>query len=152
MSYPLEHPLLHFPRHWLHPQPLSHIHHFLSPLIRLPQRLAIPVTPNVPITFIHPLLQLFRLPFIPQSCMTVIQHTALHTRLHHPGLPPLGQQRPFQQTFLPRPYRGRLGVTFIHLFVYVCWSCETVFLMLCYNSIAPSTCKDDISASAVCHL
>ena len=22
--------------------------------------------------------------------------------------------------------------------------------MLCYNSIAPSTCKDDISASAIC--
>ena len=27
-----------------------------------------------------------------------------------------------------------------------------VALMLCYNSIAPRTCKDDISASAICHL
>ena len=24
--------------------------------------------------------------------------------------------------------------------------------MVCFNSIAPSTCKDDISASAICHL
>ena len=27
-----------------------------------------------------------------------------------------------------------------------------VALMLCYDSIALSTCKDDISASAICHL
>ena len=38
-----------------------------------------------------------------------------------------------------------------HLFVYVCWNYRMVALMLCYNSVAPSTCKD-ISASAICHL
>ena len=48
--------------------------------------------------------------------------------------------------------RGRLGVPFIHLSVYICWSYRMVALMLCYNSMAPSTCKDDISASASCHL
>ena len=51
-----------------------------------------------------------------------------------------------------KPQRGRLGVPFIHLFVYICWSSRTVALMLCYHSIAPSTCKGDISASAICHL
>ena len=30
-------------------------------------------------------------------------------------------------------------------------SYRMVALMLCYNSLAPSTCKD-ISASAICHL
>ena len=48
--------------------------------------------------------------------------------------------------------RGRLGVPFIHLFVYICWSNRMVALIHCYNSIAPSTCKDAISASAICHL
>ena len=47
---------------------------------------------------------------------------------------------------------GRLGVPFIYLFVYICWSYRMVALMLCYNSMASSTCKDDISASAICHL
>ena len=28
-------------------------------------------------------------------------------------------------------YRGRLGVPFIHLFVYICWSSGMVALMLC---------------------
>ena len=27
-----------------------------------------------------------------------------------------------------------------------------VALMLCYHSVAPCTCKGDISASAICHL
>ena len=27
-----------------------------------------------------------------------------------------------------------------------------IALMLCYHSIALSSCKDDISASAICHL
>ena len=47
--------------------------------------------------------------------------------------------------------RGRLGVLFIHLFVYICRSYRMVALMLCYNSMAPSTCRDDISSSAICH-
>ena len=47
---------------------------------------------------------------------------------------------------------GRLGVPFIHLFVYICWSYRMVALMLRYNYMAPSTCKADISASAICHL
>ena len=47
---------------------------------------------------------------------------------------------------------GRLGVPFLHLFVYICWSHRIISLMLCYHSIAPSTYKDDISASAICHL
>ena len=47
---------------------------------------------------------------------------------------------------------GRLSVLFIQLFVFICWSYRMVALMLCYHSIAPSTCKDDIRASAVCHL
>ena len=42
--------------------------------------------------------------------------------------------------------QGRLGASFIYLFVYICWSFRLVALMLCFNSIAPSTCKDDISA------
>ena len=45
-----------------------------------------------------------------------------------------------------------LGVPFTHLFVYICWSYRMVALMLCYYSIAPSTCKDDIRAGAICHL
>ena len=45
--------------------------------------------------------------------------------------------------------RGRLGVRFVHLSVYTCWSYRMVALMLCYNSMAPSTCKDDISAPPV---
>ena len=48
--------------------------------------------------------------------------------------------------------RGRLGAPYIHLFVYICCSYRMVALMLCYHSIAQSTCKDDISASAICHL
>ena len=28
----------------------------------------------------------------------------------------------------------------------------TILLFYCYNSIVPSTCKDDISASAICYL
>ena len=48
--------------------------------------------------------------------------------------------------------RGRLAVSFIHEFVYICWSYRMVALNFCYNSMAPSTCKDDISASAICHL
>ena len=47
---------------------------------------------------------------------------------------------------------GRLGALFIHLFVFICWSYRMITLMLCYHSTAPSTCKDDISASAICHL
>ena len=47
--------------------------------------------------------------------------------------------------------RGRLGVPFIHLFVYICWSCRMIALMLCYRSIAPSTYEDNISASPICH-
>ena len=47
--------------------------------------------------------------------------------------------------------RGRLGVSFIHLFLYIYWSYRMVVLMLCYTFMAPSTCKDDISASAMCH-
>ena len=46
---------------------------------------------------------------------------------------------------------GRLGVPLIHLSVYICWSYRMVALMLCYNSMAPSSYKD-ISASAICHL
>ena len=38
------------------------------------------------------------------------------------------------------------------LFVYIYWSYRMIALMLCYHSAAPSTCKDDISASAICHL
>ena len=40
----------------------------------------------------------------------------------------------------------------IYSFVYICWSYRMVALILCYNSMVPSTCKDDISASAICHL
>ena len=47
---------------------------------------------------------------------------------------------------------GRLRVPFIHLSVYICWSYRMVALMVCYNSMAPSTCKDDISASAIFYL
>ena len=39
-----------------------------------------------------------------------------------------------------------------HLFVYISWSCRLVALMLCYKSIAPSTCKEYISARAICPL
>ena len=39
-----------------------------------------------------------------------------------------------------------------HLFIYLRWSYRMVGLSLCCHSIAPSTCKDDISASAICHL
>ena len=49
-------------------------------------------------------------------------------------------------------FRGRLGVPFIHLFVYICWCYRVVAVMICYNSIASSTCKNDMSASAICHL
>ena len=49
-------------------------------------------------------------------------------------------------------FRGRLGVPYIHLFVYICWSYRMITLMLCYHSIAPSICKDDSSASAICYL
>ena len=48
--------------------------------------------------------------------------------------------------------RRRLGVPFIRFFVYSCRSYGIVALMLCCNSIAPSSCKDDVSASAICHL
>ena len=41
---------------------------------------------------------------------------------------------------------------FIHLFVYICRSYRMVALKLCYNSMAQSTCTDDLSASAICHL
>ena len=41
---------------------------------------------------------------------------------------------------------------YIHLFVYICWSYRMVALMLCYNPISPSTFKEDISASPICHL
>ena len=54
--------------------------------------------------------------------------------------------------FTIRKGRGRMGVPYIHLFVYICWSYRMIALMLCYQSIAPSTCKEDISASAICHL
>ena len=47
---------------------------------------------------------------------------------------------------------GRLGVPFIHLFIYICWSYRMGALMLYYNFMAPSTCKDAISASAISHL
>ena len=47
---------------------------------------------------------------------------------------------------------GRLDVSLIYLFIYICWSYRLVALILCYNSISPSTFKDDISASAICHL
>ena len=40
-----------------------------------------------------------------------------------------------------------MGVLFIHLFVYICWSSEVAALMFCYHSTIPSTCKGDISAS-----
>ena len=41
-----------------------------------------------------------------------------------------------------------------HLFIYlfICWSCRMAALRLCYHSIAPCTCEDDISASVICHL
>ena len=38
-----------------------------------------------------------------------------------------------------------------HLFVYICWSYRMV-VILCYNSMAPSTCKDNINASAIYYL
>ena len=47
---------------------------------------------------------------------------------------------------------GRLDVLFINLFIYICWSYRMIALMLCYHSTAPSTCKDDIIASAICPL
>ena len=37
--------------------------------------------------------------------------------------------------------RGRLGVPFIYLFVYSCWSYRMIARMLCYHSTAASTCK-----------
>ena len=39
-----------------------------------------------------------------------------------------------------------------HLFVYIRWSYRMIALMLCYSSIAQSTGKDDISASAIWHI
>ena len=41
-----------------------------------------------------------------------------------------------------------------HLFIYlfICRSCRMAALMLCYHSIVLCTCKDDISASDICHL
>ena len=63
-----------------------------------------------------------------------------------------GHKTHYFQEMLSQKTRGRLGVPFIHLFVYVCWRYRMVALNLCYNSMAPSTCKDVISASAICHL
>ena len=60
--------------------------------------------------------------------------------------------RIYAELVFPAAWRGRLGVPFIHLFVYISWSYRMEALMLCYNSMAPSTCKDDISASVICHL
>ena len=42
----------------------------------------------------------------------------------------------------------RLDAPYIHLFI--CWRCRMAALMLCYHSIAPCTCKSDISG-AICH-
>ena len=41
-----------------------------------------------------------------------------------------------------------------HFFIYLFMSAGAIEwqLMLCYNSTAPSTCRNDISASAICHL
>ena len=44
--------------------------------------------------------------------------------------------------------RGRLDVPF----GYICWSYGMIALMLCFYSIAPSTYKYYISASAICRL
>ena len=49
-------------------------------------------------------------------------------------------------------YAGEVGCTIYSFFFYICWSYRMIALMLCYYSIAPSTYKDDISASAICHL
>ena len=48
--------------------------------------------------------------------------------------------------------RGSLGIPFIHVFVSICWRYRMIILMPCCISIAPSSCKDDINASAVCHI
>ena len=57
MANPLKHSLLNLPLHTLHTQPRSHVIHVLPSRLHLPQRLAIPVAPHIPPTFIHPLLQ-----------------------------------------------------------------------------------------------
>ena len=53
---------------------------------------------------------------------------------------------------LQHHHQGRLGVPFIYLFIYICCCYRMVALMLCYKSMAPGTCKDDISASDIWHL
>ena len=45
---------------------------------------------------------------------------------------------------------GRLGVPFIILFVYNCWSSRMAELMLYYSTL-PYICKGGISASTICY-
>ena len=66
--------------------------------------------------------------------------------------------------FINIAYSSVVGVLFFlvryiggwmhHLFMYliICWNCRMAALMLCYYSMAPCTCKGDISVSAICHL
>ena len=42
---------------------------------------------------------------------------------------------------------------YLYLFIYfIYWSFRTVALVLYYHSVAPCTCKDDISSSVICYL
>ena len=58
--------------------------------------------------------------------------------------------QPFQR--LVDDGRRRLGVQFIHLFIFICLSSTEAALMLYCHSTVPYICKDDISASTIFHL
>ena len=70
------------------------------PLCHLSQGFTIPITPYIPITFVHPSMQLVHIPLIPLSRLTIMQQTTFHTCLNNLLCHLLDNLDPFSHPFI----------------------------------------------------